>query len=201
MGQRSCPAPDMPRLALVRQPWALAKADGMDSVGANADLVARFYAGGRQDRVWPGGWLQMRFRLRRTGRTGLGGQRQRVWIAMSLAQLTDILPLEEASNLSDVAHQEGMLDLRTWLRCSHRRARSGISWRGNQWCTLRRAIRVQVAESLLRASSQSISHSRWSWIAAAGSCSCFSRSPCTSSYSCSMRRSRCSAASAAAARL
>lgn len=47
-----------------------------------------------------------------------GGQRQRVWIAMALAQQTDLMLLDEPTTFLDVAHQVEVLDLLTDLNGS-----------------------------------------------------------------------------------
>ena len=48
-----------------------------------------------------------------------GGQRQRVWVAMVLAQRTDIVLLDEPTTYLDVTHQLELLDLLTELNRTH----------------------------------------------------------------------------------
>ena len=54
-----------------------------------------------------------------------GGQRQRVWVAMALAQRTDILLLDEPTTYLDLAHQVDLLEL-----CRELKHRAGDHDRG-----------------------------------------------------------------------
>ncbi|MCA2215918.1 ABC transporter ATP-binding protein [Jidongwangia harbinensis] len=87
-----------------------------------ADLVARGrYPHQKLLRQWtPEDEQQVAAALDATGVTDLadravdelsGGQRQRVWMAMALAQQTDILLLDEPTTYLDIAHQMDVLDL------------------------------------------------------------------------------------------
>ncbi|MEV5240991.1 ABC transporter ATP-binding protein [Streptomyces cinnamoneus] len=101
-----------------------------------ADLVAR----GRQPHQrWWQQWSEADERavtdaMARTDVTDLagrpvdelsGGQRQRVWIAMALAQETDLLLLDEPTTYLDISHQVEVLDL--VRRLNHERGRTVVA--------------------------------------------------------------------------
>jgi iron complex transport system ATP-binding protein len=101
-----------------------------------ADLVAR----GRQPhQKWWQQWSEEDQRataeaLERTATADLaerpvdelsGGQRQRAWIAMALAQDTDLLLLDEPTTYLDIAHQVEVLDLIRQL--NHERGRTVVA--------------------------------------------------------------------------
>ncbi|MET7639769.1 ABC transporter ATP-binding protein [Streptomyces sp. NPDC005438] len=100
-----------------------------------SDLVAR----GRQPHQrWWQQWSAederaVREAMERTGVAALadravdalsGGQRQRVWIAMALAQETELLLLDEPTTYLDIAHQVEVLDLVRQL--NHERGRTVV---------------------------------------------------------------------------
>ncbi|MGP3775872.1 ABC transporter ATP-binding protein [Streptomyces sp. SDT5-1] len=101
-----------------------------------ADLVAR----GRQPhQKWWQQWSEadehaVTQALEHTNTTALadrpvdelsGGQRQRVWIAMALAQETELLLLDEPTTYLDIAHQVEVLDL--VRRLNHERGRTVVA--------------------------------------------------------------------------
>ncbi|HEV7368480.1 ABC transporter ATP-binding protein [Arenibaculum sp.] len=61
----------------------------------------------------------------RTVETLSGGERQRAWIAMALAQRTDVLLLDEPTTYLDMRHQVEVLEL---LRGLNRRLRLTLAW-------------------------------------------------------------------------
>jgi len=63
-----------------------------------------------------------------------GGQRQRAWIAMALAQQTDILLLDEPTTFLDLAHQIEVLDLLADLVGTHGRTVVMVLHDVNQAC-------------------------------------------------------------------
>jgi iron complex transport system ATP-binding protein len=96
------------------------------------DLVSR---GRHPHQAWWQQWseqdaLAVEHALRATGTLGLadrdidelsGGQRQRAWIAMAVAQETDLLLLDEPTTYLDLAHQLDVLELVADLNREHRR--------------------------------------------------------------------------------
>jgi iron complex transport system ATP-binding protein len=93
-----------------------------------------------------------------------GGQRQRAWIAMALAQQTDILLLDEPTTYLDLAHQIDVLDLlaelneqgRTIVMVLHdlnqaaRYAHSIVALRGGQIVAQGTPERVLIPENILQ---------------------------------------------------
>lgn len=63
-----------------------------------------------------------------------GGQRQRAWIAMVLAQRTDILLLDEPTTWLDIAHQIDILNLLSTLTREHGRTLVTVLHDLNQAC-------------------------------------------------------------------
>lgn len=93
-----------------------------------------------------------------------GGQRQRAWIAMALAQQTDVLLLDEPTTYLDLAYQIDVLDLldelnaqgRTIVMVLHdlnqaaRYADSIVAMRGGQIITQGTPQQVMTAENILQ---------------------------------------------------
>ncbi len=63
-----------------------------------------------------------------------GGQRQRAWVAMALAQDTEILLLDEPTTFLDLAHQVELLDLLYELNCTKGRTIVMVLHDLNQAC-------------------------------------------------------------------
>jgi iron complex transport system ATP-binding protein len=63
-----------------------------------------------------------------------GGQRQRAWVAMALAQETEILLLDEPTTFLDLAHQIEVLDLLAGLVAEHGRTVLMVLHDVNQAC-------------------------------------------------------------------
>ncbi|MFF8908707.1 ABC transporter ATP-binding protein [Streptomyces olivaceoviridis] len=127
---------DLPSRQIARTLGVLPQSPAAPDGITVADLVAR----GRQPhQKWWQQWSQADERavteaLERTDTSDLadrpvdelsGGQRQRVWIAMALAQDTDLLLLDEPTTYLDIAHQVEVLDL--IRRLNHERGRTVVA--------------------------------------------------------------------------
>jgi len=126
----------VPRRQLARTVGVLPQSPSAPDGITVADLVAR----GRQPhQTWWRQWSEEDERataeaLERTATADLaerpveelsGGQRQRAWIAMALAQDTDLLLLDEPTTYLDIAHQVEVLDLIRQL--NHERGRTVVA--------------------------------------------------------------------------
>ncbi|MEV6350043.1 ABC transporter ATP-binding protein [Actinoplanes sp. NPDC051851] len=118
---------DQPSKEVARRLGLLPQSQAAPDAISVADLVARGrYPHQSLLRQWsPADQAAVTAALELTGTAELagrafdelsGGQRQRVWLAMALAQETDILLLDEPTTYLDIAHQIEMLDLCARLR-------------------------------------------------------------------------------------
>ncbi|WP_092544874.1 ABC transporter ATP-binding protein [Actinoplanes derwentensis] len=118
---------DHPSKEVARRLGLLPQSQSAPEAISVADLVARGrYPHQSLLRQWsPADQTAVTAALELTDTSGLatrgfhelsGGQRQRVWLAMALAQETDILLLDEPTTYLDIAHQIDVLDLCARLR-------------------------------------------------------------------------------------